>query len=55
VKILYVVMLTDGTEHRGEYVGAADGYMYLATGDEIVRIEQKQIAVVGMKQVPADE
>ena len=51
---LYVVMLTDGTEVRGEYIGAAEGYMYLSNGDEVTRIEQKKINVIGVRQVPCE-
>lgn len=51
---LYVVVLIDGTEVRGEYVGAAEGWMYLSDGDEVTRIEQKKINVIGVKQVPCE-
>lgn len=51
---LYVVLLLDGTEHRGEYVGAMDGFMYLSSGDDVVRIEQKKINAIGVKQVPCE-
>ena len=51
---LYAVVLIDGTKYVGEYIGAAEGWMYLSTGDEVVRIEQKKITVIGVKQVPGE-
>lgn len=38
-----VVGLLDGTLVRGEYVGAADGYIYLSDGDDVRRVEQRLI------------
>ena len=38
-----VVTLRDGTEARGEHVGTAEGYVYLASGEHIDRIEQRLI------------
>lgn len=53
-RTLYIVMTTDGTAHRGEYIGAQDGFMYLSDGDEVARIDQKHITGVAMKQVPGE-
>jgi hypothetical protein len=44
--ILYTVVLEDGTEHAGEYVGAQDGLMFLATAEEVIRIDQRKVAGV---------
>lgn len=38
-----VVTLRDGTEVRGEYVGAQEGFMYLATGEHVERFEQRLV------------
>jgi hypothetical protein len=53
-KDMYAVLLNDGTEYRGEYVGVGGGFIYLFHRDAIVKIDQQQIAIVGIKQVPAD-
>jgi hypothetical protein len=53
-KDMYAVLLVDGTEYRGEYVGAGGGFLYLYNGDAIAKIDQQKIAIVGVKQVPSD-
>lgn len=41
--VVIVVTLKDGSEHTGEYIGAQDGYVYLASGDRVSRVEQRLI------------
>lgn len=53
-RILYVIVTADGVEHRGEYVGAADGFMYLSDGDEVIRVEQDKVRIIATKQVPGE-
>ena len=39
-----VAEMDDGRVITGEYVGAQDGYVYLATPDEVHRVETRRIA-----------
>jgi hypothetical protein len=39
----YRFTLRNGDVAEGEYVGAMDGYVYLATGEQVDRIEQSQV------------
>lgn len=52
MKLLYMVTTLDGAEHLGEYVGAQDGQMFLATADEVIRIDQRQVAGVVVMERP---
>ncbi len=52
--LLYRVLLHDGSVHAGEYVGAQEGIMFLATGDEVIRIDQRQVAGVMVIERPSE-
>lgn len=54
-RLIYTVKLLDGSVHRGEYVGAQDGFMYLCDGDQVSRVEQLKIDIVACVEVPAHE
>lgn len=41
--VIVVVTTSAGDSYTGEYVGAMDGFMYLATADEVVRVEQRLV------------
>lgn len=41
-----LVGLIDGTEIRGEYVGAGEGYMYLSNEAGVHRVKQAEIMLL---------
>lgn len=41
---VFSVKLETGETYVGEYIGAADGYMYLLVDGDVHRIEQRKIA-----------